>query len=684
MTLAIVLLSSVASSLLVEENFAQELPVPREESLVVMWDGTFTVFDSFNPFGASQWGSGFEQVCNEPLYIWDNYANEIRYWRITGWDYDDNYKTFTLHVREGVKWNDGEPFTAKDMAFTIQMNTEYGVGKYAPIGEVLTSMEVPDDYTLVLHLNQPTPRVHQLFAGEEPFIMPEHIWKDEDPLTFKNNPPVDTGPYKLMLALPDAGMFIWERDENYWANEVMGVSLGPRYVVHRTAAPVDIALADFVAGHVDIPHPVSFAGLEIMRAAQRISPYTTLITMAPDVTSGFWPNSQRYPFNMAEFRRAISYCVNREKMTTFLSPQGDVAEFPWMRRGDLERFRYEDLIEKYGIKYDPDEAVRILNDLDFIDRDGDGVRETPNGTKLSFGILTGPWEPYIPMAIDLAEELRKIGMDAFADQVDSSVWYQRRNAGDFYMAANYLAELMVRFDIFPFLNEWHSSNVRPPGEAYVAHGWKVRGTRYTNLELDGILDQLAVVAPDSPEAEPFYKQAAEIVMRDLPVIPAVEGGGFLIVLTQYWTGWPTFMDSGTWNRGNEIVLHLRPVVPIEYKVVWLTGDVAEFIGADAESYGPYTAGEYDKIPQEDAERLIAQELASYTSPAEATLRTRVESLEISVESLSGQVESLSGSVESLSGQVESISVQSTMITVAVVEGIIAIVIAIAAIFLRRK
>jgi len=673
----VILLTIAVPPNAVEKTFAQEFPVPREEALVWVWDGTFTVFDSFNPFGASQWGSGFEQVCNEPLYIWDNYANTTRYWRITGWEYSDNYTTFTLHVRQGVKWNDGEPFTAKDIAFTFQLNIDYGIGKYAALSEVLESIEVVDDYTLVLHLNKPTPRLHTMFYGEEQFILPEHIWKDKDPLTFKNNPPVDTGPYKLLVALPDAGMFVWERDENYWAKEVMGVSPGPKYIVFRTQTPVDIALADFAAGLVDISHPIAFAGLEIVQAAHRAHEQSKLIMLAGDVTNGFWFNCQKYPFNMPEFRRAISYCVNREKMTIFLSPKGDVADFPWLNRPDLERFRYPDILEKYGIKYDPDEAVRILDDLGFIDRNGDGVRETPNGTKLSFGILTGPWEPYIPMAIDLAEELKKIGIDAFVDQVDSSVWYDRRNRGAFCMAANYLAGGGVVGDIFPFLNEWHSSNIRPPGDAYVSEGWKVRGTRYSNPELDEVLDQLALLSPDDPEAEPLYKKAVEIIMRDLPVIPAIEGGKYLIVSTQYWTGWPNFMDSGPWNRGNELVLHLKPVAPIEYKLVWFTKDVEAFTGVDGETYGPYTTGEYDKIPLSDAERLVKEGSASYSSPTETELESRITTLEAAVETLTEQVETLAGQVEALSGQ-------GTMSTVGIGLSIVAIIIAVVAIVTKRK
>lgn len=121
--LTILLLLSLLTAPLAVPAAPQEYPVPREKAVIVETDTTYRVWDSANPFipRGTQWGSGWHQVVEE----WDWYINyatgEVIYWRIKGWDYSADYMTFMLHVREGVTWNDGEPYTAHDIVFTLNM-----------------------------------------------------------------------------------------------------------------------------------------------------------------------------------------------------------------------------------------------------------------------------------------------------------------------------------------------------------------------------------------------------------------------------------------------------------------------------------------------------------------------------------------------------------------------------------
>ena len=109
-------------------------------------------------------------------------------------------KTLTFTIREGVKWSDGTPLTAKDVAFTFNLMKEKTAltggagGARAVLDGYVTKIEAPDDTTAVFTFSEAfTPGLWDI---GETMIVPEHIWKDvEDPVTFTNENPVGTGPF---------------------------------------------------------------------------------------------------------------------------------------------------------------------------------------------------------------------------------------------------------------------------------------------------------------------------------------------------------------------------------------------------------------------------------------------------------------------------------------------------------
>ena len=533
-------------------------PVPRDQAVILETDTSFTNFDSANhliPLG-DQWGSGWHQVVEE----WDWYINyatgEIIYWRITGWDYNEDYTTFTIHIREGVTWNDGHPYTADDYVFTTNMlleNTQLLGSSY--VVEWVESVEAVDDYTVVYNLNKPNPRFHQSFRMWGQNIgrqRPEHIWEDEDPMEFKNWPPVETGPYKLHSVYPDLLMFIWERREDYWAKD-LGYFPAPKYVIGRYAPPADIMLADFVAGMVDAPLPHLFGWDTILAAMAQ----TENITIAPFLDpcplgiAAF--NFDRYPLNVLEMRWAIAYCLNREKLG-YLYPMADgadVSPYPWALPQYGWVNQYAPMVERameaienelgFKYEYNPDKAKEILDSIDFIDRNGDGWRETPNGTVLTFELMSRPQtviqEYYI--AADLAEELRNIGIDASVRTIDPGLMGENGQLGTYDIYVGSLCGEWTMGDLVGTLDLYHSKWYAPIGTRAVGGGIHGFNLRYRNARLDEITDQLWAIGPDAPGAAELYEEAIHIITRDMLGAPAVEKMFVQTFSTSYWTGWPS-------------------------------------------------------------------------------------------------------------------------------------------------
>ena len=86
------------------------------------------------------------------------------------------------------------------------------------------SVEAPDPQTVVVNFTKPYPRYHIRFAAQVGalYVVAKHKWEGQDPQSYKNNPPVTSGPYKLNQVLIEQRQFIYERDPNYWAEDSSG------------------------------------------------------------------------------------------------------------------------------------------------------------------------------------------------------------------------------------------------------------------------------------------------------------------------------------------------------------------------------------------------------------------------------------------------------------------------------
>ena len=123
-------------------------------------------------------------------------------WLATGAEPSPDFRTWTVSLRSGVQWHDGEPFTADDVAFTFQYFRDIGgpgrYGHHVYQHPTLETATVIDDLTVELAFANPITTFPQLPGGDVP-ILPEHIWSSvSDPRADVTSLPVGTGPYRLV------------------------------------------------------------------------------------------------------------------------------------------------------------------------------------------------------------------------------------------------------------------------------------------------------------------------------------------------------------------------------------------------------------------------------------------------------------------------------------------------------
>ncbi|MGC9014324.1 MAG: ABC transporter substrate-binding protein [Thermoproteota archaeon] len=557
-------LVSLLSSLFLAVSSPEETVegLPRSETLIMTETAEAVIFDSFNPFipMGMHGAYGPSQLLIERLFYVNYATGEKIFWLATGYEYSKDFKTFVLHIRKGVTWSDGEPFTSKDIAFTVNMLKKnpalYGSSFY---NEWVSNVSTPDDFTIVFNLTKPNPLFHFAIRGQ--VWVPEHIWKDKDPSNFKNNPPIFTGPYKLFKVLPDKKMYIYVRRDDYWG-KALGYFPEPKYVIWKESSPPDIEAVEVIKNQIDHAHRVTYS-CPLLVSLHDANKNITLAGFWDPCPRGVWINCYKYPLNYSQVRWAISYCVNREKLAKIIwAPFETIpAKYPWSVYAHLKPFIFSDVLAKYNLTYDPQKAEKILDDLGF-KKGPDGIRVTPNGTRLSFTIITPAYVggPEYTIAFDLAQELTKIGIEAKVKTLPWATFDELTSTGQFDITSHWLCGAWD--DPRQLYDTFHSKYIVPIGTRAMAGNW----VRLKDPEFDAVIDELNKLSPDDPNALPVYKKALEIYMRDLPGIPVVQTIFVMDFDNTYWTGWPTqdnlYIQPFTWwDSFLLIMFHLKPVKP---------------------------------------------------------------------------------------------------------------------------
>ena len=321
-------------------------------------------------------------------------------WLADSWSRSYDAKTWTFYLHRGVKWSDGEPFTADDVKFTFDYTKDYPQKWYYYNAGEIDHVEVLDPYTVRIHLKESRPTYIEDVAGCVPMI-PEHIWKDvDDPYTFRGDDAViGTGPLKLVEYDGTQGYYEYDANTECFKGE----PIIDRLILLKVNDP---ALA-LMAGDIDA---ASFMGKEIVAVEE----FEDNSDFEIEEGSSWWVlnfyyNVGKYPMNNSNFRRAIAYGIDRADIVQTVTHDGSILANTGMIHPDSKWYKPG----LPGYEYDPTRANEILDALNITDTDGDGIREYKeedgNTTALKFTLITS--EAYTDEAEFIKEDLKDLGIE---------------------------------------------------------------------------------------------------------------------------------------------------------------------------------------------------------------------------------------------------------------------------------
>lgn len=299
----------------------------------------------------------------------------------------DDGLTWTFKIRDGIMFHDGQPMTANDVAFSVNLYKNNGDFIYLNAYTTnFDTVEATDDNTVVIKLLNAVPNMDYLLSYL--YVVPEHIWKDhaEAPASteFENVEMIGTGPFKMVEYKQNEFVHLAANKDHF--------STSPKIdeVVFQTFESNDVLVQSLKTGQVDMITEMPATAVEALKGDANIkvltgSPY------APAVTDIIFnqANPENCPTDVGgicsghpalldrNVRLALAHATDKQKLIDVvllgfgtpgltLIPDG---LGPW----------YNNTLKDY--EFDVAKANQILDDAGYLDTDGDDVREMPDGSR---------------------------------------------------------------------------------------------------------------------------------------------------------------------------------------------------------------------------------------------------------------------------------------------------------------
>jgi peptide/nickel transport system substrate-binding protein len=406
------------------------------------------------------------------------------------WEISDDNLTFTFHLRKGVTWHDGQPFTSADVLFTYQMYINPDVPtSYAEDFLQVAKAEAPDPYTFKVTYEQPYAPALESWGTP---VHPKHLLEGQDvtksPLS---RSPVGTGPYKFVK---------WD------AGEKVELLANPDYfegkpyihrIVYRVIPDTSTQFLELQAGGLDL------MGLTPIQ-------YKTQ-TDAPKFQKNF--NKYRYLsfsytylgynltkelFQDVRVRQAISYAIDKNEIIDgVLLGLGHAATGPYKP----DTWVYNEKVKRYA--YSPEKAQALLAEAGWLDSDGDGVLDK-DGQTLSFTIVTNQGNDLRSKTAEIIQRrLKEVGIEIEIRIVEWATFLK-----EFIFPGNFDATILgwsggPEPDQY---NIWHSSKTAPRELNFI---------KYRNQEIDELLEQGRRTF-DQDKRKQIYDRFQEVLAEEQP------------------------------------------------------------------------------------------------------------------------------------------------------------------------
>ncbi len=403
------------------------------------------------------------------------------------WEANDDLTEYTFRLKQGVKWHDGQPFTADDVKFTFEaiLNPNVNAALRGPVSSI-DRVEVVDEHTVRFILKRPF-APFPVMLGYNQAIVPKHLLEGQDlnqPTEFLKNP-IGTGPFKFKEFVQGSHLEVAANPDFFDGAPYLDG------IVFKVIPDGNARVAQVKAGEVDFT-VIEPPQVDALKGADNVE-----IREAPQVNYYFFAVNHTVPrLQDVRVRRALSHAIDKQAIVDrILRGYGQVATGPI---NPLLGDYYNPDVTTY--EYDMDKAAALLEEAGWT-KGPDGVLVNASGERFTI-LFNGPKGfPVMEQVITYAQQqYQKLGIEVTLDIVDWPVHLEKyRN---------------LEYDL---LMEWW---ITPPDPDLYDHYFSESAQNrwaYKNPQLDELLVQARSEA-DRAKRVQLYHEIQKLIAEDLPVI----------------------------------------------------------------------------------------------------------------------------------------------------------------------
>lgn len=452
-------------------------------------------------------------------------------------------KSLTFHLQPNARWSDGQAVTSDDVRYTYEAIHKESLGQYAQWLTDLVGVDTPDPTTAVINFSQP-----QAFnPGLTIPILPKHIWSSmsaKDIGTFANSTPVGSGPFTLVEWKKGESLTLG-RSASFWGTPAIAAK-----VVYILYANEDVEAQALKNGDVDIlteVPPTVWDGLNGADNVKAVSmPSFSFHHIGINVSTA--PGSRGNPLLKDKtIRQTLSYALDRNQLVQ-LALAGHGKPGNSIIPAGLTDWHWEPGPDQL-MDANPDKAKALLDAAGYTDRNGDGIRETPDGKPLEFRLIAIESTSVDVRAAQLFRD------DAAAVGIKLDVTTLDENT----LGSTVYNKDAPNWDLFVW--GWDSGVADPDYMLGVPLCSQIGGNNdvyYCDKSYDALYAQQATtVDPVARKAitdqmqQQFYQDAAYLVMWYQDKLQAYR--------TDTWTGWTQVPGGMVFNFTRENYLRVTPL-----------------------------------------------------------------------------------------------------------------------------
>jgi peptide/nickel transport system substrate-binding protein len=295
------------------------------------------------------------------------------------WEVSDDGLVWTFKIREGVKFHDGTPCTAEDVAWSLNWTIENEIETFSFYLANFSEIVALDPTTLQVSLSDPVGNMEYLLMYV--WILPRSVWEgktaDEIQEFEDLSAGIGTGPYKLVDWV-EGEYLILEANKDYW-----GGAPALDRVVWQEYATEDAAVQALIAGEIDAiaADTIPSTAIQTLQDTENTEvPIMKSTSIDELIINSHENGTQPASLNDPAVRLAIAYGIDKQQIVNvaYLGHAEPATVVIPTSMGDWHNSDVQD------IPFNPEEGARVLEEAGYKDSDGDGVREDKEGNPLEY------------------------------------------------------------------------------------------------------------------------------------------------------------------------------------------------------------------------------------------------------------------------------------------------------------